>query len=72
VTPHDESEHDPLGDLLLIERVLYALWAPNDVSPSTPAIVAPDGTGDQLTVHHVIRARRAADRLMTAAQKAPR
>jgi hypothetical protein len=54
------------SDLLMIERVLYALWAPQDVSPQRPAEMLNDATADRLTINDVHRARCALSRLTTA------
>lgn len=53
-------------DWLLIERVLWALWAPSDVDPTRPAEMLNDATADRLTVQQVIKARHAHDRLRMA------
>ena len=50
-------------DWLLIERVLYGLWAPNDRDPSEPAEVLNDMGDPQLSINDVIRSRRALERL---------
>jgi hypothetical protein len=55
-------------DLHLIEVVLYALWAPNDVDQQRRAELTNDETADQLTINDVVRARRALSRLEAAAR----
>lgn len=58
------------SDILFIERVLYALWAPSDVAPDRPAEMLNDASADRLTVDQVICARRALDRLQRRAFEA--
>jgi hypothetical protein len=53
------------SDWRLVERVLYALWAPSDVNPQRQAELINDATADHLTINDVIRARRAFSRLET-------
>lgn len=52
-------------DWLLIEAVLYALWAPSDGDQTAKPEVIDDGF-EHLTVNDVIRAQRALDRLRPA------
>lgn len=53
---------DDPSDLLLIEKVLYGLWAPHERDPQDPAEILQDGE-PVLTINDVERARRALDRL---------
>lgn len=69
MTLRDESSRPPLDDLYLIERVLWGLWAPSDVPPDMRPIVLPDPTEDALTVHQVIRARNAFERIRSYMQR---
>jgi hypothetical protein len=61
---------DALGDLALIEPLLWGLWAPNDADPQRRAELVNDATADHLKVNDVIRARRAYERLLTYLQGA--
>jgi hypothetical protein len=68
MTDRAESMHDPLDDLYLIERVLWGLWAPSDVPPDVPPVVLTDPAAEALTVHQVIRARNAFERIRSGFQ----